>query len=227
MSNRSRTLIIKFTILSFYIISILAYGERYGEVNSNDSDSKTIKKVDIASEKGHSRLLISEEESITPTAVESISSSPSERMGTNVDGQDGNDDNVTVAPSLSPHHASKSSNPSVATVPTPELSKDTLMPSSSPTSIIHTGVPTPIVQKNAKILNGNEETVEDKQRNSSRNNTILYVVFSAVVAFGLVKVVQYRRRQILMREREMVMTSQSYNSGHLDELKYVDENEII
>jgi hypothetical protein len=158
-----------------------------------------------------------------------VSSSPSQL-------HDGNSENSILAPSLSPNLVSISPSPSMAsnpsvggTVPSAEPSMVPGMVSSSP-SQLQTDIPTSTFQKNTKDLNDNDDKEEESEGNentSSNGATILYVVFSAVVAFGLVKAVQYKRRQVLMREREMVMTSPAYNSGHLDELRYVDENEII
>jgi hypothetical protein len=230
MSSYNKIVTVKFAILFFYIITNFASVHGSGQGNGKDFDSNTIENVDIFYLKSHRILSTAGDENGTIANVEQITFSPSERMDINFEPDDSNNESVTVAPSSSPNFATKSSTPSVAIVPSNEPSIATVMiSSSSPSmSLFQTGVPTPIVQKNAKTLNENDGKVDDNKKDkSSTSSVILYVVFSAVVAFGLVKIVQYRRRQILMREREMVMTSPSYNSGHLDELKYVDENEII
>jgi hypothetical protein len=92
---------------------------------------------------------------------------------------------------------------------------------------MQTLIPTQNAQANSKNMNNKDKEIDSNKNRGSNNTPIILVAFSALAAFGLVKIIQHKRRQNLMKDREMVHASPSYASRHLDELNYMDENEII
>ena len=155
--------------------------------------------------------------------LESAAPSPSITTGAG----DGTD--ATEAPSISPT-LSMAPSTTMSAAPSTTMSA---APSTSP-SVAKSAKPTsqPSKETVPNSNNGNGSPKDDEEGNSPQYfRTIAYLVSSAAVAFALFKFVQHKRRERLMKERELVIADSNYSyntNGHLQEFFNDDEeNEII
>ena len=118
-------------------------------------------------------------------------------------------------------NVTESTAPSVTSTAAPSSldSEDTVAPTESPTNADNTYIASSPGTE-ADDVKGMEEPTPKK----SGTNPFVYVLVSGIIAFGIAKFIQLKRRKQLRKNRDIAMAGRS-SSGHLNELNY--DNDII